>query len=684
MSSRRYRRLDDDNRGSMLGVIVFGAFVAAILGWAIATTVIAANRVDPPGTFQCGAATGIDGDRCVNYIIVGGGTAGLAAARRLTDDPTKSVMVIEAGPDYGNGPATNNIGDVFSAIGGLWYNTPGKYHTGYVGVPEPGLLNKNLNHLNGRLLGGSSQINYMVQYRGTQTMWDAFDTAVGSPGTFTGAAMYQTFEDLEYLGDNHYTNVVTRGNGARPTQTWKIGALPPGTNDGTDPWTMSSLISNSLGLTEYDTESYNQPGNDVGTFPYVELLYDFNSTPPLTRWSSRLAFMNPSVMDQSTHKGVFPRQLDVLTESTVTRLLTIGTQVIGVEFRGRDGLCHKVYATHEVILSAYLNSAVIMQRSGMGPGTVLADAGIAPVLINENIGQNMKVHGTLQLPNYWGNITGSGEGLPLAPSLAFSMSTDVTGISTPSSRSFMNWVFAFNGVPGIMVLAPWQPFPVSLGYIKVSSPDPFMNPLVLSGLLSNTSDMISYRENVRALYLSILAYDPFFLPLTLDNATLYDDAALDTFIRDAMEVQYHYFDMTKMGTSAATSVVDARFRVHGVTGLRVCDTGVLSPTDGNPSLPVSAIGDICGRLVLEDSGSTYARKAHRAPVSPQKARKTEAERPRQSMSHAARAAPTSQEICSSIAAYIAWLRSSDPDHSQRRIDAILNGPVYSANGCTSV
>lgn len=683
----RYQRFDGPGSSSSGLTWGLGLLALAFLAWAIATTVIAVSRVDPPGTFQCGAAMGVDGDLCYDYIIVGGGTAGLAAARRLTDDPTKRVLVLEAGPDYGNDNATNLVGDIFTTVGGLLFQTPYKYHSIYYGVAEPGLLNTNPQHVNGRLLGGSSQVNYMIQIRGTQTMWDAFDTGVGSPGTFTGAAMYQTYEDLEYLGPNEYTDLVTRGNGTTPAQTWKIWPLPRGTNDGSDPWQMTSLLTQSLGLTEYPTESYNQPGNDIGIFPYTEILADFNSSvsDPL-RWSSRLAFMNANVMDQTTHTGVAPRRLDVLLNHTVTRLLTQGTTVTGVQFRDSAGQMRNAFVTHEVILSAYLNSAAILQRSGIGPAAVLAEAGVAPVLVNENVGQNLQIQGILQIPCFWPNITGTGIGTGTIPSLSTAFATDPTNPATPSTRAFWDAGIGFDGVPQIMALGIAQHFPVSKGYIKVNSPDPFMSPQIYTGILSNASDVVSYREQTRSLIAAITAADPSFLVLTIDNATLYDDVALDAYIQGNMQVQYHYFDMTKMGIDASSSVIDARFRVHGMTGLRVCDNGVLTPTDANPSLPVSAIGDICGRVVLEDAGSSYARKVNRAPAAGAKRRQQErgdlsAPASFVAQRHATRA--TSQEICAAIETYITWLRTNQGDAAQRQISAIINGPVYTTNNCAT-
>jgi choline dehydrogenase len=679
----RYQRFD--GHGSSSGGLTWGLGLLALafLAWAIATTVIAASRVDPPGTFQCGAATGVDGDLCYDYIIVGGGTAGLAAARRLTDDPTKRVLVLEAGPDYGNSLATNEVGNLF-LVQQLGFNFPNEYHTMYAGVQEPGLGNRVPVHWNGRLLGGSSQINFMFQFRGTEDMWNAFDAGVGSPGTFTGAAMYQTLQDLEYLGPNTYTNLATRGDGTLPTQTWKLGPVPYAGPDGTDPYQMSTLFSTALGQTEYLTESYNQPGNNIGTFPGVEILYDFNSTVPLLRWSSRRAFANAAVVDQTTLVGVAPRKLDILTNRTVTRLLFQGTsRVTGVQFRDANGVMRNAFAASEVILSAYLNSAAILQRSGIGPATVLGDAGIAPVLVNENVGANMRVQGILQIPTYWSNITGTGAGVDQVISVASTLTPDVTGTVTPSDRAYLKFGLGFKGVPGVMVFAPVQNFPVSTGYVKVSSPDPFMGPRVLSGILSNSSDVVSWRENVRDALIALTATDPTILLLTIDNTTLYDDALLDAYIAENMGVQFHYHDINKMGTSATTSVVDARFRVHGIAGLRVCDNGVIPLTDGNPSLPTSAIGDICGRIVLEDASSAYAKQVHRVPASTTKKEKKQV-RSERSFVAAAKAMPTDQEVCTAINAYIAYLKSQNaPYNAEKTIDALLNGPEFAQHNCVA-
>ena len=139
---RRRGRQRDGGGGGVIGAAGFlGLLALLFLAWAVATTILAASRVDPPGTFQCGVATGVDGDLCYDYIIVGGGTAGLAAARRITDDPTKRVLVLEAGPDYGESLLTNEVGNLFLAQQ-LGFNYPNEYHTMYAGVQEPGLGNR--------------------------------------------------------------------------------------------------------------------------------------------------------------------------------------------------------------------------------------------------------------------------------------------------------------------------------------------------------------------------------------------------------------------------------------------------------------------------------------------------------------------------------------------------------------
>ena len=100
-------------------------------------------------------------DRSFDTILVGGGSAGCALARRLTDDPARSVLVLEAGrPD--------SLWDIFihmPAALSIPIGNP-RYDWRYVSDPEPFMGGRRVRHARGRLLGGSSSINGMIFLRG--------------------------------------------------------------------------------------------------------------------------------------------------------------------------------------------------------------------------------------------------------------------------------------------------------------------------------------------------------------------------------------------------------------------------------------------------------------------------------------------------------------------------------------
>jgi choline dehydrogenase len=601
-----------------------GLLALAFLAWAIATTVIAANRVDPPGRFQCGIATGYDGDFCYDVIVVGGGTAGLPAAKRISDDPRVSVLVLEQGTDYGAYDLNIlNIGNVFPFIS-FPDKFPNKYYYQVAGKAEPGANNAADTVYGGRMLGGSSSTNYAYQYRGTEAYWDEFDALVGSPGTFTGASIFQTYEDLEWLNSHgHYANLATRGSGTLPTQTWKVDVQPHANVNGTNTQRMEQFLSTGLGLTDYFDGSYNQPGANVGVFPFYELAYNFNTSNPELRWSSRFAFLDSNVMDQQTYSGVSPRQLHVLQNSTVFKLLTIGTTVVGVQFKGSDNIVRNAYCRQNVIVSAGFQSAAVLQRSGIGPAAVLSNAGVTPVLVNENVGR-LNVHAGPQILTYWPNITAgtlNPDGLPY-PDLVTAMTENKSPAATPGRRGFV-WGGYTLGAPNLMLLLGFNYLPKSYGSSIISSPDPLMQSQIMSGMLTNTDDLTSFRDTIRYIIWGLMNADPSFLPLSIDNATLSSDTLLNTWLRANVNPAHHYVGGCHMGTDIATSVVNNRFHVHGITGLRVCDTQIFPfGPDANPSYPAVAMGDICGRMVLEDMGylsssskfPVHRNPARRAPV----------------------------------------------------------------------
>jgi choline dehydrogenase-like flavoprotein len=112
--------------------------------------------------------------RGFDYVIVGGGTAGLAVAARLSEDPALSVGVLEAGPAIADEPVINIPGRAGDGIGSIY---DWQFHT----TPQAGLDGRKLPWPRGRLLGGSSALNFMTWNRPNKEDLDAWE-ALGNKG----------------------------------------------------------------------------------------------------------------------------------------------------------------------------------------------------------------------------------------------------------------------------------------------------------------------------------------------------------------------------------------------------------------------------------------------------------------------------------------------------------------------
>jgi choline dehydrogenase len=463
-------------------------------------------------------------------------------------------------------------------------------------------------------------------FRGSDQYWDNFDAAVGSPGTFTAAAVHSTYQEFEWLNDHgRYASTPTRGNGQTPGQTWKLDVFPRNNITGYDEERMGLLMSGALGLPMYTDQSYNNPGYTYGVFPYMEFFWDFNTSNPELRWTSRAAFAGPEVMNQETYIGNYPRRLSMFLNSTVFKLLHApGPVFTGVQFRGRDGVVRNAYAAKEVIISAGVNTAALMLRSGIGPASVLQSAGVTPVLVNNNLGQKMYSHVGTSVVAVWNNITGiNPDGTPVVPFCA-TVAADTTPSAVPGQRGFELNNIAF--APGLMLIGFGKMHQLSYGSSEIYTGDPLQLQKMITNVLTDPADLTSYRKIIRDVVWGINNENPGIFIVSIDNTTLNSDALLDEWLSQNAFPLNHYFMNTNMGTDPATSVLNNRFQVWNARNLRVCDTQAYATlVDVHPSYNAALLGQICGKMVLEDHGSPAAKAAHpvhRKPANKRKASPT--------------------------------------------------------------
>lgn len=331
------------------------------------------------GQFPLGLSFGVPGNQSFDYVIVGGGTAGLVLASRLSENPSFSVAVVEAGGFYevqnGDGseiPADDYIG---TDKNNQSYNPLVDW--GFVTTPQQALNGAELHYARGRCLGGSSVRNYMAYTRGTKQSYDLWAEAVGdssysfenwlpyfqkslnfSPPQLAKRAANATPQyDANSIGRDEGLLSVTYPNYAQPVSSWVSKGLQAIGISPTDGFTSGELMGSSYILNTIQADS-------------------------MLRETSETGFLRPALKRSN---------LVVYTETLAKRILFDGKTATGVlvNTKGRE---YVLSATKEVILSAgAFQSPQLLMVSGVGPSSTLKTFSIPVVVDRAGVGQNMWV-----------------------------------------------------------------------------------------------------------------------------------------------------------------------------------------------------------------------------------------------------------------------------------------------------
>ncbi|MGV9269018.1 GMC family oxidoreductase [Kitasatospora sp. NPDC003701] len=473
----------------------------------------------------------------LDVVVVGAGSAGCVLAARLSEDPGRSVVLLEAGPDYtadGSWPA-----ELIDAA-----TMPAVHDWGYVDAPPPPGWSRPLGLQRGKLVGGSSAVNYCIALRTRPADHHAW-AAQGLPRWSWEEVLpfYRELED-DPEGD-------ARWHGA--------GGPVPIERGGAD------------GLTESQRAFLAACQSDGH-----KLVTDFNAPTaagagiaPLNqrdgrRQSAALTHLKPA-LDRPN--------LQLRADTEVHSVLVEDGRAVGV----RLGSGEELRARQVVLCAGSYSSPAILQRSGIGPADHLRELGITVVRDLPGVGSGLVEHPAYRTvfavrpgdhPDQQWRTMLSLRSTPDAPDVDLHIQAR-SALPTASRKAHPT------GYDMVLLVGLLQPR--SAGSVRLASPDLADLPVIDLGFYRDRQDARAVADGVRTI--RRLAQSPALAELFAEElrpGPAVADDELEDAVRAFPAIYNHPVGSCRMGPADRPgAVVDEQCRVHGVDGLLVVDASVM-------------------------------------------------------------------------------------------------------------